>query len=57
MEQMMERLLAKVREFHKMMAEIRTNQLSLREKMDSIQEIIAKIDDHQERMEANMNTW
>jgi hypothetical protein len=41
-----------------MMAEMRTNQLPMREKMDSIQEeIIAKMATHQERTEANMNTW
>jgi hypothetical protein len=57
-EQMMECLLVKVREFHKEMTETRTNQLAMREKMDSIQEeIIAKMDVHQERMEASMNAW
>jgi ketol-acid reductoisomerase len=58
-EQMMESLLVRMGEFHKeTMAEIRTNQLTMQEEMDSIQEkIIAKMGTHQERLEANMNAW
>jgi hypothetical protein len=53
----MERLLAKVRKFQEeTLAEIKTNQLVMREKMDSVKEkVIAKMNARQERMEASMN--
>jgi tRNA nucleotidyltransferase (CCA-adding enzyme) len=55
---MMEHLLGKVREFYEeMMAEI-TPQLTMQERMDTVQEEIrAKIDAYQERIGASMNAW